>query len=770
LVGNGVERTGLFDQRLDTYMAMQYTGIPKGGVMTPGRWKIALPNGTYNVSVAVGDEARIDSVDQLAANGTVLVSQFQPTTANHFAFGTAQVAVTKGAIVLNAAGGTNTKVDYVNIDQVTFVQPDNTPPTITMTPSGVVNANHKSYVGSVSVAVTATDAGGVSSISYAVDNGPFLTPYTGPVTITGDGTHTFTVNAVDTSGNLATKSATYVIDSVVPYAVLSTPDDYLGTGPRLLFSTAANDQTRPARSLLITNPSPKMLTITAIGISGANSADFAITHAPALPVTIAPGAQRAVDVAFRPVDTTVQQFASLDVTTNDPIQPVVSATLAGADAVGFEGGREPKLRDITRLAGFSDVIPNRPGQTRIPASIDEIISPYWVAADPASPVVLRTLAHYSTRETTCGVATGWVAASAPTTVNDLYCFPGGTDPNGGQNQMLDPAPTGVNSFSPGTAVFGLSADRTFSDDSYNTSARYHDWRFFPAKDPTGRVIAHTWIAAVDIGTVLQGKNFDYQDEVIVMSNADPQLPLAPGAPAPGASSLSRNFANTYPGTIADANGIGTGFDMVMPNTAGNQYDPSLINLDSTNGVLDITSTSGTMTAKANTQLDALGETFDASRKKFTITSRLVGPFTQIDQANDHQALWWGHNQDNFMKVEIENNNGTPGLVVFFEQTNKIGGIPNQIIAGPISPPSLANAAFVDVYFTCDPATGGCTFAYRIASNDPIDIIPFSGVTATPIFPTLWFSRYEYAGLLVADQNGTVPFTGEFQSFGITAAS
>ena len=239
---------------------------------------------------------------------------------------------------------------------------------------------------------------------------------------------------------------------------------------------------------------------------------------------------------------------------------------------------------------------------------------------------------------------------------------------------------------------------------------------------------------------------------------------------PGATSLSRNFSNTYPGTIADANGNGTGFDMVMPNTAGNQYDPSLINLDSTNGVLDITSTSGTMTAKSNNQINALGETFDASRKKFTITSRLVGPFTEINQANDHQALWWGPDQDNFMKVEIENNGGTPGLVVFFEQTNKTGGIPNKIIAGPISPPSLANAAFVDVYFTCDPATGGCTFAYRIASNDPNDIIPFTGVTATPIFPTLWFSRYEYAGLLVADQNGTVPFTGQFQSFGITAAS
>ena len=495
-----------------------------------------------------------------------------------------------------------------------------------------------------------------------------------------------------------------------------------------------------------------------------------IAQAPPLPYSIAPGGKRRIDIAFRPVDTTVEQIASFDVTTDDPLQPVFSAVLGGADAVGFEGGREPNLKDVTRLAGYGDVIPGRPDETRIPTSKDEIISPYWVAADPASPVVLHPLAHYSTRATTCGVETGWVTAAAPTTVNDLYCFAGGTDPYGGQDQMIDPAPTGVSSFSPGTTVFGLSADHTFSDDSYNTSARYHDWRFFPAEDASGTVLPHTWIAAVDIGTVAQGKNFDYQDEVIVMSNVDPQLPVAPGAPQPGASDLSRNFANTYPGTIADAHGNGTGFDMVMPNTAGNQYDPSLINLDNTNGVLDITSTPGTMTAQANNQLNALGETFDATRKQFTITSRLAGPFTEISQARDHQALWWGPDQNNFMKVEIENNNGTPGLVVFFEQVNKKGGIPNAIIAGPISPPTLADAAFVDLYFTCDPGTGGCTFAYRIASNDPADIVPFTGVTATPIFPSLWFNRYEHAGVLVADQNGTVPFTGEFESFGITAAS
>jgi hypothetical protein len=557
--------------------------------------------------------------------------------------------------------------------------------------------------------------------------------------------------------------------TAVPSASLSTPDDYLGTGPRLLFSTSAGDQTRPARPVTINNPSSATLSITNLVISGAYAVDFVITHAPALPFTVAPGTKRTVDVGFRPVDTAVDQSARLDITTNDPVQPVHSVVLAGADAVGFEGGREPHLTDITHLAGFTDQIPKRPDKTRIPTSKDEIISPYWVAANPAQPVVLNPLARYSTRITTCGLQTAWFTPSAPTAVNNLYCFAGGTDPYGGQNQMIDPVPTGSNSFSPGSAAFGLWAERAFSDDAYNTSARYHDWRFFPAKDSTGTAIAHTWIAAVDIGTIAQGKNFDYQDEVIVMTNVDPQLPLSPGAPLPGASSLSLDFATTYPGTVADANGAGTGFTTVMPNTAGNQYDPSLIHLDNPNGVLDITSTSGTMSAQANNQLNALGETFDASREQFTITSRFAGPFTQINQGHDHQALWWGPDQNDFMKVELENNNGTPGFVVFFEQTDKQGGIPNKIIAGPISPPGLATTGFVDVYFTCDPATGSCTFAYRIASNNASDITPI-GTSATPLFPMRWFNRYGLAGVLVANQASTVSFTGKFQSFAITRPS
>jgi hypothetical protein len=176
-----------------------------------------------------------------------------------------------------------------------------------------------------------------------------------------------------------------------------------------------------------------------------------------------------------------------------------------------------------------------------------------------------------------------------------------------------------------------------------------------------------------------------------------------------------------------------------------------------------------MTAKANNQLNALGVRVDGSRQKFTVSARLTGPFTQFNNGRQHQALWFGPDQNNFVKVEVEDNAGTPGFVAFTEQVNRRGGLPNKIVGGPISPSALANAAYVDVFFTCDPATGTISFAYRVESNDVADIVSF-GSPFVPIDVMRWFSRQAQAGVLVANQASTIPIVGGFETFGVNRAS
>ncbi len=115
LVGNGRDRDAVTDQRLDTLMQMQYTGT--SGVAVPGRWELALGDGTYDVTVSVGDASFTDSVHKLVVEGVVAISDFTPTKTEKFASKTVQVRVADGFLTLDAADGTNTKINYVDVAQ-----------------------------------------------------------------------------------------------------------------------------------------------------------------------------------------------------------------------------------------------------------------------------------------------------------------------------------------------------------------------------------------------------------------------------------------------------------------------------------------------------------------------------------------------------------------------------------------------------------------------------------------------------------------------------
>jgi hypothetical protein len=116
-VGNGRDRNKVADQRLDTLMHMQFTGTT-GGVAVPARWEYALPNGTYNVTVSVGDAGATDGVHRLTVEGLLAIDDFTPKSTQKFKAETVRVTVTDGRLTLDASGGTNTKINYVDIDAV----------------------------------------------------------------------------------------------------------------------------------------------------------------------------------------------------------------------------------------------------------------------------------------------------------------------------------------------------------------------------------------------------------------------------------------------------------------------------------------------------------------------------------------------------------------------------------------------------------------------------------------------------------------------------
>jgi glucose/arabinose dehydrogenase len=105
--GKGIDRNATPDQRLDTLIQMQ---------STPARWEYAVPDGTYDVRVGVGDAgSTTGSTHRLAVEGEIAVNGFVPSATNKFQLATVRVDVTDGKITLDAAGGTNTKLLFVDI-------------------------------------------------------------------------------------------------------------------------------------------------------------------------------------------------------------------------------------------------------------------------------------------------------------------------------------------------------------------------------------------------------------------------------------------------------------------------------------------------------------------------------------------------------------------------------------------------------------------------------------------------------------------------------
>ncbi len=122
LVGNGRNRLPTPDQDVlkETLMHMQYNNIANGnnGVAKEGIWEIALTNGSYEVTVGVGDagnETVPGTRHMVNAEGINVVNVLATQEAANFTLGTKTVDVADGKLTLDATGGFNTKINYVVI-------------------------------------------------------------------------------------------------------------------------------------------------------------------------------------------------------------------------------------------------------------------------------------------------------------------------------------------------------------------------------------------------------------------------------------------------------------------------------------------------------------------------------------------------------------------------------------------------------------------------------------------------------------------------------
>jgi chitodextrinase len=106
------------DQRFDTLVHMQPAGAPAAA------WEIAVAPGSYDVIVGVGDALNDPSPDShsVRVEGTSVIANFAPSglngTFSRHRRGWAKVNVTDGRLTIDAQGGVNTKINYIDIQRV----------------------------------------------------------------------------------------------------------------------------------------------------------------------------------------------------------------------------------------------------------------------------------------------------------------------------------------------------------------------------------------------------------------------------------------------------------------------------------------------------------------------------------------------------------------------------------------------------------------------------------------------------------------------------
>ena len=237
----------------------------------------------------------------------------------------------------------------------------------------------------------------------------------------------------------------------------------------------------------------------------------------------------------------------------------------------------------------------------------------------------------------------------------------------------------------------------------------HHLRIWPARNRSGAIIANTYLVSMDYS----GINYDYNDNVYLVSNIKPETAPDPSmsGPIPGAAGLELGFDASVDGTLVDRDGQGTGFRSTQPNerdvTPGsNSYDPTLLDLVTTDGgTLRVTSsgtaTEGTNGSADNTLVNGLRLPFDGTGDPFSVVARTVGPITGIDTGSEQVAAQFGNDQDNFVKVAIISKTvgGKTGPAIEFLAEQNGTGV---TVGTPVLIPDPATVTGVEIALLADP--------------------------------------------------------------------
>ena len=275
-----------------------------------------------------------------------------------------------------------------------------------------------------------------------------------------------------------------------------------------------------------------------------------------------------------------------------------------------------------------------------------------------------------------------------------------------------------------------------------------------------------------------GINYDYNDNVYLVSNISRRRRPTPRPRAwcRERPPLQLDFDAAVTGTLADADGQGTGFRSTQPNerdvTVGSDsYLASLLDLDTTaGGTLRVTSsgtaTEGTNGGNDNTLVNGLRLPFDGTGDPFSVAARIAGPVTQYDAGSEQAGIQLGNDQDNFVKVAvIEKTVGATTGPASSSSPSRTAPAPRS--ARRCSSPTPAGVTNVDLALLADPGARTVKAAYR-TNGGAWTVLPTT-FTVPAAFAGKLFDARSYAGLLVSHKGGP-QLVARYESFGIVSGN
>jgi hypothetical protein len=340
-----------------------------------------------------------------------------------------------------------------------------------------------------------------------------------------------------------------------PTISVLSKDDRPGNG-RLVFNKVqipnpdVTDVTKLDHTVTVSNTGTAPLVV-----NFSTTGNFSITSGGGTNQTIAPGASRTLNVRFTATGGGLHN-GTLVMTSNDTDKPTVTVRLAGfwqeyseqppAGSPNTDSDEPTSQVIVNDLFGYTTALTN-PGQTLennglIQTVGDEILSPYWLAADDNAYVRITQIASYhgvtyvasNGQNEPTQTFTGYYYQDAPGTKNTLM-----RHEDGHAQTVLPGKDNSTSNLT--TGQFRATSDRPFgfvvenlehSDPAINRQIALdngvagasnpnfgHFVRFWPAYDGEGKIIPNTYIMLHDYNRAYT--NYDFNDNIYIVENIKP---------------------------------------------------------------------------------------------------------------------------------------------------------------------------------------------------------------------------------------------------------